>query len=177
VTRGHATRTAVLVGVFAAGPAAPAGAALTVESRIGPWGVGPVIIGTTPAQAAATGTRFTATLPAPGSSCRYLTVAPSLGLRFLVENGTLRRAEVSDERLATTTGIRVGDAVTRIAANYAGRITESPDKYDAAVRTLTIGPSGAADAKYRLVFKVRNGRIQSIMAGALPQVEYVEGCS
>src|SRR5450631_736369 len=68
--------------------AAPA--ALSAASRVGPNGVGPIVIGTTPAQAAATGTL----LHARGSSCYYLRPAAPAGVLLLVEDGTIRRVEV-----------------------------------------------------------------------------------
>jgi hypothetical protein len=76
-------------------PAALSAAPLSSSSRVGPTGVGPITFGTTPAQAAATGTKFSSTAPAQGSTCFYLRPSKPSGLSFMVENGTLRRAEVS----------------------------------------------------------------------------------
>ena len=156
-----------------------ADAALSAASRVGFTGVGPIVIGTTPVQAAATGIRFSATSPARGSSCYY--VHPSApaprGLTFLVEAGTLRRAEVTDRALPTTDGLRIGDPVARAIAFYGSRAHVAPDKYDPAVKTMTIDPPPAGDSKYRMIFKVSAGVLRTIYAGALPQVAYVEGCS
>jgi hypothetical protein len=73
-------------------PAALCAAPLSSSSRIGPTGVGSITFGTTPAQAAAGGTKFSATAPAQGSTCFYLRPSTPSGLSFMVENGTLRRA-------------------------------------------------------------------------------------
>lgn len=171
----------VLVGFIAwlawRSPVSVATTALSSSSRIGPTGVGAIVFGMTPAQATATGTRFVATKPSLGSSCSYLRPRTPRGLSFLVEHGTIRRAEVVTSTIVTTDGFRVGDPSLKIETFYGQRVHRAPDKYDPKSRTITIGPKGSADAKYRMVFKVKNGTVQAIFAGALPQVAYVEGCS
>lgn len=154
-----------------------ASAALSPASRIGPGGVGPVVFGTTPAQAASGGLRFTTTAPAAGSSCYYLRPGAPAGLTFLVESGTIRRAEMRSAGLATTDGFRVGDAIQRVTAFYGQHAQLAPDKYDPMLQTVTVVPQRAADRKFRLIFKAGGGTIRAIYAGALPQVAYVEGCS
>lgn len=156
---------------------ARADAALSAGSRIGPNGVGPIVIGTTPVQAAATGTRFTATAPAPGSSCYYMQPLTPAGVTFLVEFGTLRRVEVRVRGLATTDGFRVGDPLAKLRAFYRTRARLAPDKYDPNVATLTLDPASAVDVKYRTIFRIEGGSVSAIYSGALPQVAYVESCS
>ncbi len=158
-------------------PAVAVAAGLSSSSRVGPTGVGPVAFGATPAQAAAHGVRFVATAPVAGSSCFYLHPPEPSGLRFMVENGTIRRAEIFNPALRTTEGLAVGDAVAKIVSTYGTRAQIAPDKYDPSTQTATIAPKGGADAKYRIIFKLKGGVVQAIIAGALPQVEYVEGCS
>jgi hypothetical protein len=154
-----------------------AAAALSSTSRIGPTGVGPVVIGTTPAQARATGTPLVASVPAPGSSCFYLRPAALKGLAFLVEAGTIRRSEVRARAYATVDGLRVGDSLAKIRAVYGSRAKAAPAKYAPDGQTVTLAPRGTGEAKYRTVFALRNGVVTAIFAGALPQVLYVEGCA
>jgi hypothetical protein len=158
-------------------PAALCAAPLSSSSRVGPTGVGPITFGTTPAQAAATGTRFSATSPAQGSTCFYLRPSMLRGLSFMVENGTLRRAEVSTPSIRTTDGFEVGDPTSKIVTFYGQRANQSPDKYDPKAQTITVLPKDTLDAKYRMIFNIKDGAVQSIFAGVLPQVQYVEGCS
>lgn len=158
-------------------PFSVAAAALSSSSRLGPTGVGPIVFGTTPAQAAASGSQFVATKPSLGSTCFYLRPPKPSGLSFMVENGTIRRAELVNQAIPTTDGFRVGDAVSKIETFYGRRAHRAPDKYDPNVQTVTVGPNGSADSKYRIVFKVRSGTVNAIFAGVLPQIEYVEGCS
>jgi hypothetical protein len=152
-------------------------APLSAASRVSPRGVGPIVIGSTPAQAAATGTVLRASTPSPGSSCFYLRPTAPAGLAFLVEAGTLRRAEIVNSAIATTDGFRVGDPLAKLQAAYGTRAHLSPGKYDPASQTLTIDPKSPADAAFRLMFVLRGGIVRTIFAGALPQVAYVEGCS
>jgi hypothetical protein len=169
-------RTGIAALCFAALPVCGQ-AALSAASRVGPKGIGPIVIGTTPGQAAATGTHFSATAPAAGSTCFYLRPTTPAGLSLLVEDGTVRRAEVASPKLVTTDGFRVGDSLAKIKAFYGPRAHLSPGKYDSHAQTVTIDPKGNADAKFRFVFALRDGVVQTVYAGALPQVAYVEGCS
>jgi hypothetical protein len=158
-------------------PAALHAAPLSSASRLGPTGVGPISFGTTPAQAKATGTGFTATALVQGSTCYYLRPSTLDGLRFMVEDGTLRRAEVSTSAVRTTDGFQVGDSASKVMTFYGSRASQAPDKYDPKAQTITVLPKGDADAKYRMIFNIKGGTVQSIFAGVLPQVQYVEGCS
>jgi hypothetical protein len=158
-------------------PAALCAAPLSYSSRVGPAGVGPIIFGTTPAQVASTGTLFSATSPAPGSTCFYFRPSMLSGLSFMFENGTLRRAEISTPAIRTTDGFAVGDPASKIMAFYGQRASQSPDKYDPKAQTIAVLPKDTLDAKYRMTFNIKDSAVQSIFAGVLPQVQYVEGRS
>ncbi len=153
-----------------------AGAPLSPASRVGPTGMGPVVVGTTPAQAKATGTRLTATTPAPGSTCYYLMPPHLPGIAFMVEAGTIRRVEVRSGAFRTVDGFRIGDRLESLTSFYGKRATIAPDKYDPGVRVLTVTPSGEAGRRYRIVYEIEHGMVKRIVAGALPQAAYVEGC-
>jgi hypothetical protein len=60
---------------------------------------------------------------------------------------------------------------------YGQRASQAPDKYDPKAQTITVLPKVDADAKHRMIFNIKGGIVQSIFAGVLPQVQYVEGCS
>ncbi len=171
-TAGFAFVCAAAVGIV---PLAAA-AALTDASRLGPDGVGPIVFGTTPAQAAATGTAFEHGKPAPGSTCYYLRPSAPSGLTLLVEDGNIRRADVVSQAIATTDGFKVGEPVSKLMAFFGARAQTSPDKYDPQVKTITVAPKEGHDARGRTVYKVKHGTISKIIAGLRPQVGYVEGC-
>lgn len=100
-----------ILGIFSV---AQASAQPAYTPRIGPAGVGAIIFGQTPAQAAATGMHFTATKPAAGSSCYYLRPQAHDGLSFMVEHGTLRRAEILRGGIVTADGFKIGDSISKI---------------------------------------------------------------
>lgn len=163
-----------ILGIFSV---AQASAQPAYTPRIGPAGVGAIIFGQTPAQAAATGMHFTATKPAAGSSCFYLRPQAHDGLSFMVEHGTIRRAEILRGGIVTADGFKIGDPISKIVQFFAKRARVMPNKYDPQARDVFIDPKGTADAKYRMLFKSRNGVVQAIFAGVLPQIKYVEGCA
>jgi hypothetical protein len=99
------------------------------------------------------------------------------GVLLLVEDGTIRRVEVANPAVRTTDAFRVGDPRAKIRQFYGSRARVSPGKYDPDDQTLTIEPPAGGNPKFRLVFALRKGIVQTIYAGALPQVAYVEGCS
>jgi len=154
-----------------------AAAPLSPASRIGPRGVGPIVFGITPAQAVSTGARFRASKPSAGSTCFYLRPRTPAGLAFMVENGSVRRAEVTRNTIASVDGFRVGDAGAKLLEFYGRRAEVFRDKYDLKTDIAVIGPRSSTDAKYRLIYSLKDHAVQSIFAGLLPQVAYVEGCS
>ncbi len=152
-------------------------ASLSVSSRISATGVGAIMFGVTPAQARATGEKFDNTAPVRGSTCFYMRPRALPGLAFLVEGGTIRRAEVSKATIGTTDDIRIGDSASKVLKLYGGRAHSSTDKYDPHARVIIVDNKSASDAKRKMVFKVNAGKVRSIYAGLVPQINYVEGCA
>ncbi len=167
----------VVLPVLAVASVSAAASPLSSSSRIGPRGVGPIVFGITPRQAALTGARFDSTKPSAGSTCFYLRPQTLGGLTFMVENGSVRRAEVTRKTIASVDALRVGDSRAKLLTFYGKRARLSPDKYDPKTETAVIEPSNSADAKYRMIYSVKNGAVHAIFAGLLPQIAYVEGCS
>jgi hypothetical protein len=158
-------------------PAIAAAATLSSSSRIGPTGIGPIVFGMTPAQAATTGVKLIPYgAPASRGTCYYVRPDSPGGVDFMIESGTLRRVDVTSREIATTDGFRVGGSAARVLQFYGSRATLEPDKYDPAVRTIVVTPSGANADKFRLLFKIKKSAIVQIIAGLLPQVLYVERC-
>jgi hypothetical protein len=76
----------------------------------------------------------------------------------------------------TVDGFRIGDRLERLTSLYGKRAMIAPDKYDPGVRVVTVTPAGEAGLRYRIVYEIKHGVVRRIVAGALPQVTYVEGC-
>ena len=146
-------------------------------SKIGPAGVGPIVFGMTPSKAASTGTHLTRPNSAiPDDSCYYLHPSPELGIDFMVVQGTLRRVDVRTPAMQTVDGFRVGDSVAKVREFYGTRAQVFPAKYDPGAQVIEVAPRGADAAKFRTVFSGKNGVVREIIAGALPQVLWVERC-
>jgi hypothetical protein len=152
-------------------------AVLSADSRIGPRGVGPIVFGMTPEQAAATGMDLVPYgSPEPGSSCYFVRPENLPGVDFMVEDGTLRRVDERAGNMRTVDGFRIGDDAGDVMKFYGHRAAIAPDKYDPHAQTIDVTPEGADADKYRTIFKVKDKEVYEIVAGALPQVEYVERC-
>jgi hypothetical protein len=143
------------------------------------WGVslaaaGPVRFGMTAAEAssAAGGTPG-----APGdSACRYwVPQGAPVGLRLMLENGIVVRADVDSAGITTISNLGVGSPVDSVVSAIGPALQVSPHKYqwEEGWRYLSFGD----DSTHRLIFTVDSHVVRSYRAGILPAVEYVEGCS
>jgi hypothetical protein len=148
MTRGYVV---AVVSLLAAMWASAAAAPLSSSSRIGPRRVGPIVFGMTLKQVMATGTRFTLSKPSTGSTCFYLYPRTPAGLAFMVERGSVRRAELTRNTIASIDGFRVGDSRAKLLGYYGKRARLSPDRYDRKTERATIDPKSSADAQYRMI--------------------------
>ena len=99
------------------------------------------------------------------------------GVSFMVASGRVVRADVTGGTVTTLSGAAVGDSETAVQARYSGQLQVSPHKYVPAGHYLTLVPSDAADAGFRLIFETDGSKVTGFRAGADPEVSYVEGCS
>ena len=136
-------------------------------------GAGPVRFGMTAGEA-------TAAVPGnparSDSACSYwLPAGAPAGLRFMLENGIVVRADVDSAGVTTIGNLGVGSPVESVVVALGPSLQVSPHKYQWEVgwRYLTFSD----DSTHRLVFEVDSHVVRSWRAGILPAVEYVEGCS
>jgi hypothetical protein len=116
---------------------------------------------------------------APGSGCEY-TRAPTMpaGLRLMVEDGRVVRADVDSAGIRTGSGAEVGMTEAEIKRLYPERITTQPHKYTGPEgHYLVYTPRDPADGEYRLIFETDGRVVTTYRAGLRPAVENVEGCS
>lgn len=98
------------------------------------------------------------------------------GLSFMVNEGTVVRAEVSPpSTIRTREGLGVGSTEADVRKVWGSKVTERPHKY--------------TDGKYLVITDERNverqllfetdgdGVVTTMRAGLLPEVRWVEGCS
>lgn len=103
--------------------------------------------------------------------CAMVSFKAYPGVLFMVENGVLTRADVSDE-IPNILGIEVGDNLSRVLAAYP-EVQVEPHKYAENGHYLTF-PS--ADRKLALIFEESDGIIMGVRGGLQPSVSYVEHC-
>ncbi len=94
------------------------------------------------------------------------------GVRFMVENGVITRADLLDLTLPNSTGITAAMTLDEIRRRHPEAIV-APHKYDPQGQTVVIRSPGRPRA---VVLETSGGRIIRIRAGLQPAVEYVEGC-
>jgi hypothetical protein len=137
--------------------------------------VGPVRFGAPVGHAArALGNRFEGVR---GSGCEYTRTADMpAGLRLMVEDGRVVRADVDSAGIRTGSGAEVGRTEGEIEKLYPGRITRQPHKYVPGGFDLLFTPRDPADREYRLIFETDGRVVTRYRAGLRPAVEYVEGC-
>jgi hypothetical protein len=181
---GHPARAlAAVVCAVACGcrsrPADTAGAGTTTVAAawsVTPEAAGPVQFGMTATEASnAVGAAPGNTAPADSACSYWLPKGAPAGLRLMMENGIVVRADVDSAGVTTVGGLRVGSPVESVVVVLGPSLQVSPHKYQWEVgwRYLTFSD----DSTHRLVFEVDSHVVRSLRAGLLPAVEYVEGCS
>jgi hypothetical protein len=105
--------------------------------------------------------------------CYHVHPASQPTLEFMVENGRIVRAETSDKRYRTWSGVRVGDTEETARAKYGPRCELMGHQYDPAGHYLVIRSADKASA---LVLETDGKTVTYIRAGRQPAAEYVEGC-
>jgi hypothetical protein len=103
--------------------------------------------------------------------CVYAKVPAAPGLLVMLFGGKVVRVDVIMEGLATAAGARVGDTEPRVRELYPELMVE-PHKYTDGHYLVVDANSGR-----RLVFETDGARVTRYRAGAIPQVDWVEGCS
>lgn len=95
------------------------------------------------------------------------------GVFVLIEHGTISRIEVDSANIATSAGIRVGDAEQRVEEAYAGRVERRAHPYlDGAYLVVRAGAAG----DHGIVFETDGRRVTRYRAGGWPAVLDAEGC-
>jgi hypothetical protein len=166
--------------VLLSSPSAIAVPLLTESSRLGTNGIGPVQVGMTIAQAEAkSGRRFVAEIPARGGVCGYAVAKGLSGVNFMVINGVIERVDISNPKVMTLSGAKIGDSEGRIKTVYPNQIKTEAHPYTgrSGGTYLIFQPQDRADRNYRVIFETNNGKVVRFRAGRLPAVDYIEGCS
>jgi len=137
-------------------------------------GIGEITFGMTVRQAeAASGTWLSPC--APVSDCYRVTPSPAPeGLSFVVTEGTIERLDVVAGPVTTRSGIGIGSEEQEIIERFDDQLETVP--LDATTKDLVFVPTDAGDADFRVIFTVRDGFVESMRSGRVPQVVAQDPC-
>ncbi len=154
---------------------------LTDNSKLALNGIGPIRVGMTVDEASrAAGVRLVKSYePLNEEFCSYFKPqGEPKGISFMVTKGRIVRVDISNERVTTIKGAKVGDTEEQIFSLYPGQIRVIKNPLSGRGNNLTFVPRDATDSNYRLIFQTGiDKRVKYFRSGQLPQVEYIEGCS
>ncbi len=156
---------------------------LTENSKLALNGIGPIRVGMTVEEASqSAGVRLVQTQSGGEEyGCFYFKPqGEPKGIAFMVTKGRIARVGISNERITTIKGAKIGDTEDRIISLYPGQIqiikaplTARPEGNP---KNLTFVPKDHPDKNYRIIFETVNNRVYRFRSGKLPEVEYIEGC-
>lgn len=103
--------------------------------------------------------------------CAFVQFKKHPGVRFMVENGIVTRADVAPN-IPNSSGVRVGTRLSEVKRRFP-EVKVEPHKYDEHGHYLSLP---TADGKAALLFEEGDGRVTDVRAGLFPSVAFVEGC-
>ncbi len=146
------------------------GIALAAEPVLSPRGYGVIQFGQTLKSAEKVLNESIAS-PVLSIECDYVEFKKLPNVKFMVENGVITRADVS-ETISNSAGIRVGMSIARVK-RIQPRIKIEPAHYDPNGHDMTLSTQ---DQRAALVFEADKYKVTSIRGGLQPSVGYVERC-
>lgn len=153
---------------------------LTTQSRLSLYGLGSVKINMTVAEASSVaGTPIVPFKPNPNPVCSYYKPANGPeGVTFMVTSGRIATVEIDTNKIVTNYGAKIGDSESLIKSLYpAGQIQTARLANSEQGKSWTVQPSSFGEKNLRLVFVSTNGKaVTRMMAGKVPEVNYIEGC-
>jgi len=148
--------------------------ALGVNDSVTTVGFGEVTFGMTVLQAETAAE--TDMIPcSPVGEC-YLVVpnVPFSGVVFTVTDGTIERVDVTSPEITTRSGVGIGTSAKRIRELFGDQIEEL-DPGDGTTELVFV-PQDETDAKFRVVFTLRDGTVEQFRSGRLESVAAASPC-
>ncbi len=154
---------------------------LSESSKITTGGLGPVRIGMSVAEATKAAGRViltpTAGATAASPDCAFAVVDGLPGVAFMVNNGVIRRVDIDEGTISTSSGAHIGSTEQEIKDLFPGIITVSDHAYVEGGHYLTLTPTAENLKDDRVVFETDGQVVTSYRAGKVPEVGYIEGCA
>lgn len=104
--------------------------------------------------------------------CDFVTFKKYPGIKFMVEDGVVTRADVISPQMQNNLQISIGTSLEEVNRRYPA-VEVKPHKYDDTGHYLIFK---SKDKKRAILFEEGDGKVTDVRAGFEPSVEYVEGC-
>ena len=159
---------------------------LTENSQLAINGIGPIRVGMKVDEASqSAGIKLISNGNSGGNDeyqCSYVQPQGQLkGISFMVAKGRIARVDISNQRITTIRGAKIGNTQEQIIKLYPGQIKVTPHPYIGRPpyngKYLTFVPKDAADKNYRIIFETSKNLVTRLRSGKLPEVGYIEGCA
>jgi len=150
-----------------------------IALRLRPNGFGQVHVGMSLAALRANGIAITsgtngATARFTGHGCEYGSLMTMPAVAMMFTDGVVARFDIISPGIATDRGVAVGDRLSRVLKAYPN-VKQTPNIYSHSAVDIEYMPPAPLQ-RYRFIFIVDRGHVQSMRSGRLPEVRYVEGC-
>ena len=106
------------------------------------------------------------------TECDFVTFTKLPGIKFMVEDGIITRADVESPQIQNRLQIRIGTLLAEVKHRYP-KVELKQHKYDETGHYLIFK---SRDGKRAILFEESDGKVTKARAGVEPSVEYVEGC-
>ena len=112
-----------------------------------------------------------ATEPYTKTGCDYAEFKRYPGLRFMIEDGVVTRADAR-KGVKNSAKVSVGMSLKTVKARFPAASIQ-PHKYDDEGHYVILSTEDGSSA---IVLEESKGRVTAVRAGRKPSVQYVEGC-
>jgi hypothetical protein len=150
---------------------------LSESSPVSTSGIDNITIGMTIATASRiSGVKFIKVESGGEPYCRYYQTDRVKGILFMVTKGVISRIDITNPKITTLSGAKIGDREAKIRSLYGKRIKIEPHKYIAKGHYLIFIPQHDRDQNSRIVFETDGQKVINWRAGKRDEVSWVEGC-
>jgi predicted small secreted protein len=110
--------------------------------------------------------------------CQYYQPEKRLkGIGLMVTNGVISRVDITNPRIKTLSGIKVGNTEKQVRSVYGSKIQVKQHHYNSKGHYLIYVPQDDRDRRYQIVFETDGQRVVNWRFGKVEEVNWIEGCS
>jgi hypothetical protein len=151
---------------------------LSESSLVSTQGIGGIRIGMTISQASrAAQMKLIAMDRNRRTACLYYRPASRLsGISFMVTNGAISRIDITNPRIATLSGAKIGDSEKRIRSLYGSQLQTKSHTYLDQGHYLIFAPRNQQDRRNRILFETDGIKVLNWRVGRIKEVGWNEGC-